>query len=85
MCNSPEFVLSGNWYVGLSGINFCGREPVSSEPEQAPPRVSGVLLAGQEYKDGNSTRHRGGKNQAFMLLQVHGAIMESTDITTRYN
>jgi hypothetical protein len=31
----------------------------------------------------NSTRHRGGKNQARMLLQVYGVIMESTDITTR--
>ena len=28
----------------------------------------------------NSTRHRGGKNQAFVPLQVHGVIMESTNI-----
>ena len=32
----------------------------------------------------NSTRHRGGKNQTAMLLQeIHGVIMESTNITTR--
>jgi hypothetical protein len=33
--------------------------------------------SGQEHRDGQPTRHRGGKNQA------HGVIMESTNITTR--
>jgi hypothetical protein len=61
------------------------------EKRQALQRTSSLVkllqrlhqpISGQEYKDGQSTRHRGGKNQAVMLLQVHGVIVESANITT---